>query len=137
MEEKKIKMHYEVMGDYDWVLYVEYEDWTFENVHCKQTFTQHKQRQEYSPLYQFDKLWKLVAYSRYKAEWLTIEDDLNKWENLLWGTRWKSWKEELIYKPIKSLSIPHIKNIVIERHTNKKEYLTAFTDRLTSVITIK
>jgi hypothetical protein len=135
MEEKKVKCWHEILWDYDGILYHEYTDGTKKNIHCWVEFDLYKQRQEYTPAYQF-KDWKLVAYSRNKAEWLTINDDLNKWENLLWWTRWEDWRQELIFRPIKSLTIPHIKAILVEWHTNNREYIKAFTDRLTSVINI-
>jgi len=127
----------EVMWDYDWVLYEECKDCSYKkNRFTWIEFDVMKQRMEFTQAYQFNK-WKLVWFSRHKAEGLNIDDDLNKWENLMWWTRWKDWKQEVLFKPIKELTIPHIKEIIIWWHTNSKEYLSAFTDKLTSVITIK
>ena len=136
VNEKEIKHRVEVMGDYDGILYHIYEDWTKKNIHCNIEFDEEKQREEYMPLYQF-KDWKLVAYSRYKAEWLTIDDDINKWENLLWWSRGIYWTQEMIFKPIKDLSIAHIKTILETKQTNNKQYIKAFQNILDSIITIK
>lgn len=97
MEEKKVKMRYEVLWDYDWVLYHEYEDWSKKNIHTWIEFDEWKQISNYTPLYQF-KDWKLVWYSRYRAEWLSIDDDLNKPENLL-KPYIKDWNK--VFKPNK------------------------------------
>lgn len=134
MENKKVKMKYEVLWDYDWILYEEYEDGTMKNIHSWIYFDKWIQRTSYSPLYQF-KDWKLVWYSRHKAEWLSIDDDLNKPNNLLWWIR--DDKLSITFKPIKDINISHIKAIISEWHTRNKEYLNAFMDRLTSIITIK
>jgi len=135
MEDKKIKSRVEVMGDYDGVLYHVFEDDTMQNVHTGVFFDETTERTQYSPLYQY-KDWKLVWYSTYKAEWLTIDEDINEWQNLLWGWRGIDWKQPIVFKPIKSLSIPHIKSIIINWTTRNKEYLSAFTDKLTNVINI-
>ena len=126
----------EVAWDYDWVLYEGCKDcWYKKNRFTWIEFDEHKNKETYSPMFQFSK-WKLVWYSRYKAEGLNIDDDIHKWENLLWGGRGINWKEQPTFRPIKDLSIPHIRKIIEEWHTRDKNYLSAFNDRLTSVITI-
>ena len=76
-------------------------------------------------------------YSRHLAEGLTTEDDLTLSRNLLWGTRWIDWDKKLVFKPVHSLSIPHIKAIIRDGCTRNPEYLDAFTQQLTNVITIQ
>jgi len=131
-------IHIEVSGDYDWVLYKECRDcgWK-ENRFTWIEFSKSKSRAEFTPIYQFDELWKLVWYSKYRAEWLWLNDDLNEGVNLLWWVRGEDWKGELIFRPIKDLDVAHIKAIIIEGHTRDREYLNAFTDRLSNIITIK
>ncbi len=135
--EHKNIINVEVLGDYDWVLYEKCNDCGYKkNVHTGIEFDKSKSRGEFSSLYQFDKDWKLVWYSRYKAEGLWFNDDINKWDNLLWWGRGKDWKSPLIFRPIKDLEVAHIKAILINRHTNDKEYLSAFTERLSNILTI-
>lgn len=127
----------EVLWDYDGVLF-EYDDEKDEytNRFTKNIFKTYKQYPEYSLTYQFDKDGLLNGYSRYNAEWLTIKDDLSQTKNNLWGNRWEDWKQELYFKPLKELSIPHIKNILMNITNIKPEYKAYFLERLESVINI-
>ncbi len=126
-----------VRGDYDWVLYKECNNcWKKENIHTWVIFDTWRQLFDYSPMYQFYK-WELVWYSRYKAWWLNVNDDLSIWENLLWGNRGENWKKKVFFMPIKDLEIPHIRNILRDVKTIKPEYAEAMTKRLTEVINIK
>ena len=127
----------EVLWDYDWILYKECQDCDYKiNVHTGVEFVWIKSRREYSPIYQYNSIWELVWYSRYKAKGLWLKDDINEPNNLLWGDRGGDWKSELFFKPIKDLEISHIRAIIIEWHTRNKEYLTAFINRLSSILTI-
>lgn len=134
--EKKIAKRVEVLWDFDWILYHEYEDWTMYNVHCKQEFDEQRQVWQYTPLYQFLN-WNLVAYSVYKAEWLTTEDDLSLPRNLLWWSKGKNGDQELTFRPLKNLEIDHLKEIIKWGYTNRKEYVEAILEILSSVITLK
>ena len=115
MEEKEIKMRHEVYGDYDWILYHEYEDGTMVNVHTWTTFDELIQKEKYWYAYQFLE-GKLVGFSVCRAEGLSVSDDLNLSENQLWWTRMKDGSH--IFKPVKSLSYGHIKNILRDVEDN-------------------
>jgi len=106
-------VHVEMMWDYDWVLYVECRECSYkENIHTWKSFTTIKSKQEYGLTYFFWEDWKINSYTRHNAEWLTVDDNLWLIENTLWGSRWKDWDSPMIYRPIKSLSVNHIKNIL-------------------------
>jgi len=128
----------EIMGDYDGVLF-EYDDEIdkYTNRFTWNEFKTYKQYPDYSLTYQFDNEWKLNGYSKYNAEWLTMADDLSKTENNLWGTRWENGKWEMVFVPLKDLSVPHIKNILMNVSSIKTEYKSYFLERLESVINIK
>ena len=101
----------EIAGDYDWVIMWEcsnceflYHRFTWDEVDL------YIQKEEYSPA-MFFKDWDLIAYSQWRASWLELWDDFTKAENLLWWTRWKSWREEQTFKPLKDMTISHMKAI--------------------------
>lgn len=127
----------EELGDFDGILYHKCEEcWHKKNAHTGVEFYSIRKRGEYLPAYQFDTRGRLVWYSRYKAEWLWLNDDLNEGNNLLWWGRGKGWKDDLVFRPIKDLEIAHIKAIIVEWHTRDREYLNAFIERLSSILTI-
>lgn len=135
MHECKELTHHQVVWDYDGVLYTECcSCWEKRNVHTWIVFSEWRQISNYSPLYQYSDDGKLVWYSRWKAEGLTIDDDLLEWKHLLWWTRGEDCKTELVFRPIKDLSIPHIKAILREQQTKRKDYIEAMTTILTDVI---
>ena len=109
---KEIKMRHEVLWDYDWILYNEYTDWTKKNVHTGTYFAHTKTKEEYWLVYQYNEEYQLVGYSIYRAKWLKLDDDLNAPENQLWGTRWKDWRWEMVFIPVKDMSYLHIKAIL-------------------------
>lgn len=107
----------EVLWDYDWILYHQYEDWRCVNIHNGNTFYTYKTKEQYWLTYQFNKDWELNWYSTFKASGLNLEDDLNAIENQLWGQRWLRWDKELEFRPIKEMSYLHIKNILRDYET--------------------
>lgn len=120
----------EVLWDYDWILYHKCKDcWLMKNVHTWVVFDSTKSRWGFTPIYQY-RNGELVGYSTGKAEWLSFDDDINEWGNLLWGWRWIDWKEEILFKPIKSLSNEHIKSILSWGHTKDTEYIMALKEQL-------
>jgi len=108
---KEIRCRVEQLWDYDWILYHEYTDDTTMNIHTGKFFDLIKTKEQYWHAYQFLE-WKLVSFSIHNAEWLTVDDDLTLVENELWWTRWKDWKNEVIYRPLKNMSYPNIKAIL-------------------------
>ena len=117
--EKEIESRVEVMGDYDGILYHKYTDWTMMNVHTNVFFDETRTKEEYGFVYQFMK-GKLVWLSRYKAEGLNIKNNLSLVENELWWTRWKTGRDELIYRPLKDMSYLHIKAILADLENGRQ-----------------
>ncbi len=114
MCECKNLKYVEWLWDYDGVLYTQCMScWKKVNKHTNIEFDEirTKEWQEYWPVYQYSD-GILVGYSIYKAEGLTINDDINEDINILWGSRWIDWKEKLSFKPIKLLSLGHLKAIL-------------------------
>jgi hypothetical protein len=119
----------EELWDYDWVLYIRCEDcWLMINSFTKREFDEIQKRESYWLTYQY-KNWKLNWYSIYKAEWLNSEDDIHSIENRLWWTRWINWDLPLHFKPVKTLELEHIKNI-LETQNIRDELKEYFLKRL-------
>ena len=129
--------HIEYFWDYDGALVEECDDCGRKiNRFTRVEFETAIQYPEYWMTYQFNKDWDLVGYSQWKASWLKVTDDLWLIENNLRGNRWIDWAKELTFIPLKDLTIPHIKNILMNVPTIKKEYKAYFLNRLEWVINI-